>query len=78
MRHKLFPFMLDGARGLADCPKAALFALVFGNEATGLPRRFADIGTAVKIPCSSSVDSFNLAVAAGIGMHSFAVRGGLV
>ncbi len=78
--HTVFPFMLDGvcSLGAADCPKPALFALVFGNEATGLPAAYASAGVSIRIPYSRSVDSFNLAVAAGIGMHAFAAGCGLV
>ena len=36
--HEIFTFMLDGDKSLTiqDCPKANLYSLVFGNEATGL------------------------------------------
>ena len=69
----LYPFMLDGARSLdvvaaeADPP----FSLVFGNEQTGLPARFAELGQSVLIPQSPEIDSLNLAVAVSVGAYAF-------
>jgi len=72
--HHIFAFMLDGELVLNDgnfpgrhCP----YSLVFGNEATGLPDVFKYIGTGVKLPQSSSVDSLNLSVAVGVGAFIF-------
>lgn len=80
-RHKVYPFMLGAKDALKpeDCPKNPLFCLVFGNEARGLDEAaFASAGTAVRIPQSALVDSFNLSVAVGIGAYVFAVKNGLV
>lgn len=73
-RHALYPFMLDGAIPLARAAKAAVspYALVFGNEGSGLPPVFAAMGQAVRIPQTADVDSLNLAVAAAIGAYAFA------
>ncbi len=66
-------FMLDKSAQnlnelqLSSQPKA----LVFGNEATGLPSELALVGTPVKIEQSSEVDSLNLGVAVGISLHRF-------
>ena len=70
----LYPFMLDGSVSLAEgCSRVGTepFALVFGNEATGLPASFSHMGTPVRIPHNDQIDSLNLAVAAGIGMYAF-------
>ena len=71
--HALYPFMLDGAIPLsaaaADHP--ALYALVFGNEQTGLPAAFAGYGQSVLIPQSDEIDSLNLAVSVSIGAYAF-------
>lgn len=69
----LFPFMLTGAVPPAQAVGQAgeKFALIFGNEASGLPEAFATYGTSVLIPHSSRIDSLNLSVAAGIGMYAF-------
>lgn len=44
-------------------------SLVFGNEGAGLGSEFDFVGTGVRIPQSSLVDSFNLSVAVGIGLY---------
>ena len=69
----LYPFMLDGTQPLNRvAPKAVPpFSLVFGNEQTGLPPRFAQLGQSVFIPQSPEIDSFNLAVAVSVGAYAF-------
>ena len=62
--------MLDA---LAVDPRAR-YALVFGNEASGLPDAFAQMGVSTLIPHSHQIDSLNLAIAAGIGMYAFTRR----
>ncbi len=71
--HALFPFMLDGAKPLeAVAPThPEKYALVFGNEQTGLPARFAQLGQSVVIPQTNEIDSLNLAVAVSIGAYAF-------
>ncbi|MDO5022526.1 MAG: TrmH family RNA methyltransferase [Eubacteriales bacterium] len=68
-----YPFMLDGATALEDAcaHKKEPFALIFGNEGSGLPKEFSHIGKAVKIPHSDKIDSLNLAIAAAIAMYGF-------
>ncbi len=75
-RHALYPFMLDGSCPLnkaAQSPNTP-FALVFGNEGSGLPPSFSGLGQAVRIPHSMRIDSLNLSVAAAIGMYAFTTR----
>ena len=69
----LYPFMLDGAKPLNEVAAAAKppFSLVFGNEQTGLPPRFAQLGQSVLIPQSPEIDSLNLAVAVSVGTYVF-------
>ena len=69
----LFPFMLDGAIPLNEAARGAKppFSLVFGNEQTGLPLEFAQLGQSVMIPQSSEIDSLNLAVAVSVGSYVF-------
>ena len=69
----LYPFMLDGARSLDDVAAEAdpPSSLVFGNEQTGLPARFAELGQSVLIPQSPEIDSLNLAVAVSVGAYAF-------
>jgi TrmH family RNA methyltransferase len=71
--HALCPFMLDGATALdvAARTRPELYALVFGNEASGLPPEFAKMGRPVFIPQSPEVDSLNLSVAVALGVYAF-------
>ena len=71
--HALYPFMLDGSLPLPQARKAAKapYALVFGNEATGLPASFASLGQPVRIPQSDAIDSLNLSVAVSIAAYAF-------
>ena len=68
-----FPFMLNGGAEVspAECFKPDLYTLIFGNEATGLPAEYAEVGTVIKIPQSEEVDSLNLTIAVGIGLFCF-------
>ncbi len=72
----MYLFMLDSSRPLEEGVREAgqRFALVFGNEGSGLPKEFASLGTAVRIPQSAEVDSFNLSIAVAIGMYAFGAR----
>lgn len=70
----LYPFMLDGSRSLPDVLRAPLppdWSLIFGNEGSGLPPAFAQLGQAVRIPITHQVDSLNLSIAAAIGLYAF-------
>ena len=69
----LFAFILDkNAQKIDEIPqKSQKIALIFGNEASGLPEEFAQIATPIFIPQSSDVDSLNLSIAAGIAMYRF-------
>jgi len=74
--HEIFTFMLNGENTLTlkDSPKADLYTLVFGNEATGLDHSFLKVGTSIFIPQSPDVDSLNLTIAVGIGAYVFTNR----
>ena len=76
--HAPYPFMLTGSRPLreAACGARLPFALIFGNEASGLPEEFAGTGQSVRIPQSGSVDSLNVAAAAAIGIYAFQLASG--
>ena len=78
--HTLFPFMLDASVPLSDVMEHELpspFALVFGNEGSGLPHEFASMGQAVRIESNEKIDSLNLSIAAAIGMYAFSGKAGL-
>ena len=72
--HMLHPFMLDGSRSLPDVlaqDVPARWTLVFGNEGSGLPASFANVGQPVRIPSNEKIDSLNLSIAAAIGIYGF-------
>lgn len=71
--HMCYPFMLDASVPLAEgvARKKTPFALIMGNEGSGLPPEFAQLGQPVRIPHSDAIDSLNLSVAAAIGMYAF-------
>ncbi len=71
--HALYPFMLDGSMLLEDAvrQRKTPFALIFGNEGSGLPSEFSKLGQAVRIPHSGEIDSLNLSIAVGIGAYAF-------
>lgn len=75
--HSLYPFMLDGAVSVNDVAIQKPYALVFGNEGSGLPAVFQRMGQGVRIPHSDEIDSLNLAVAAAIGAYVFVNREGV-
>lgn len=67
--HTLYPLMTDGKISL---PKAVLeepYALVFGDEASGLGQEYHQFGTSLRIPQAQEVDSLNLALAVGITLY---------
>ena len=72
--HGLYPFMLDGSSSLPDVLAGEIvqpYALIFGNEGSGLPASFAALGQPVRIPSNDRVDSLNLSIAAAIGIYGF-------
>ncbi|MCH5163087.1 MAG: TrmH family RNA methyltransferase [Clostridiales bacterium] len=69
----IVPFMLSGEPfGKKSFSRDKRYSLVFGNEATGLPKEFEKYG-AVRIEQSDKVDSLNLSVAASIAMYKLSV-----
>ncbi len=71
----LYLFMLNGEKHLGEftAPNEN-FALVFGNEATGLPKDYTTKGTSVLIKHSNKIDSLNLPMSVGIAMFEFSKK----
>lgn len=71
--HQLYPLMLGASIPLdqAAQQKKMPYALVLGNEGSGLPEAFAALGQPIVIPHSDAIDSLNLGVAAAIAMYAF-------
>ena len=68
----LYPFVLHGREVLQELqhPKGR-YALIFGNEATGLAKSFETMEHSVTIRQSAEVDSFNLSLAVGMAVYKF-------
>ena len=76
--HAMYPFMLDASRPMEEvlaCGIPDRYALIFGNEGSGLPKEFSEVGQPVRIDSSTEVDSLNLSIAAGIGIYRFTHAG---
>lgn len=68
--HNVYPFMTNGKANLDGASFQPPFALVFGNESSGLPDEYQAVGTSVTIPYNSDdIDSLSLPVAAGIALY---------
>ena len=67
--NKPYPFMLDGSTLLQETGIDGPFALIFGNEATGLPASFQHKGQPVRIEHTHNIDSLNLPTAVGIAIY---------
>ena len=70
----LYPFMLDASVPLEEALQRDISlrtSLIFGNEGSGLPKEFAQLGQPVRIESNEKIDSLNLAAAAAIGIYRF-------
>jgi TrmH family RNA methyltransferase len=68
-KHNAYPFMTDGAVSIREADFHQPFALVFGNESSGLTPGYHAVGTSVTIPHRPAIDSLNLSVAIGIAVY---------
>lgn len=66
---EMYPFMLKAKKSLSELEVKEPYSLIFGNEATGLPDSFLDVGTTVIIKHSDRIDSLNLPIAASIALY---------
>ncbi len=67
-----YPFMLKATQTLQNLSaKKSPHTLIFGNEATGLPDKFLDVGTPLIIRQSDKIDSFNLSMSVTIACYEF-------
>lgn len=72
--HNLYPFMTGGTVALDEARFEQPYSLTFGNESSGLPDEYAQLGTSITIRHSSTIDSLSLPLAVGIAMYA-ATRG---
>jgi TrmH family RNA methyltransferase len=69
--HNVYPFMTNGKANLDKTNFQEPFALVFGNESSGLTDEYQMVGTSVTIPYNSrDIDSLSLPVAVGIALYA--------
>jgi TrmH family RNA methyltransferase len=61
--------MTDGKISLPESTLETLYALVFGDESSGLGSEYHQYGTSLRIPQAKDVDSLNLAMAVGITLY---------
>lgn len=66
--HNLYPFMLGAKTELGQLQARAPYSLIFGNESSGLPAKFATLGEPVYIKHSEKIDSLNLSISVGVGL----------
>jgi len=66
-----FALSPGAAATLAECPRPARLALLFGAEGPGLPPALLHRLPSVRIAMSSRFDSLNVAAAAAIALHHF-------
>lgn len=71
-KRPMYCLMLKGATNIhkLDMPKQT-YSLVFGNESSGLPDSYLEVGKSVFIPHTNYIDSLNLSMALGITLSHF-------
>lgn len=67
---QLYLFSLDAEGSLSDCSFASPHGLVFGNEGSGLPKEYLQLGQTLRIEQTENIDSFNLSIAVGIALYT--------
>lgn len=67
--NNMYPFMLDGSTLLQETEIKEPFSLIMGNEATGLPAEFQQVGHPIRIEHTSNIDSLNLPIATSIALY---------
>ncbi len=74
VRHKCYCLARHGRSVLEELDPQPPFALVFGNEGSGLDKEVEEFGPSVRIPHQCDIDSLNLATAVGIVLYHVAGR----
>lgn len=64
-----YPLLTDGDILLPQAHLEPPYGLVFGNESTGLPPVFKNLGSCLRIPQGERIDSLNLAVSVGVTLY---------
>lgn len=72
--HNFYPFMLQATKTLQELTKEdkhSPFALIFGNEGSGLDQSFLNLGTPIIIKHSKNIDSLNLPISVSMAIYEF-------
>lgn len=72
-KREYYPFVLDTSQPLNDIEFKTPCSLVFGNEATGLPKEIHNKNN-IRIEQSDEVDSLNLTTSIAIGLYELKMR----
>ena len=70
-KREFYPFMLKAKTNLKDIMPIDNYSLIFGNEGSGLPDSFLDVGTPLIIRHTKNIDSLNLDNAVSIALFEF-------
>ena len=70
-KREFYPFMLKAKTNLKDITPIDNYSLIFGNEGSGLPDSFLDVGTPLIIRHTKNIDSLNLDNAVSIALFEF-------
>lgn len=71
VNRKFYSFRLNASKPLNEIEIPEKYSLIFGNESSGLPDEFDEIGQGVIIRITNDVDSLSLPMAVGIGLYEF-------
>lgn len=67
--HHLYPFMLNAKHDLRTFKPSNNYTLIFGNEGSGLPLEYDQIGDGVRIHHSDNIDSLNLGISVSLALY---------
>ncbi len=70
----LYPLMTNGETRLKEADLVSPYALIFGNESSGLPEYYHTLGNSLNINHTNSIDSLNLSIAVGITLYEASGR----
>ncbi|MEG1528692.1 MAG: TrmH family RNA methyltransferase [Clostridia bacterium] len=73
-QRQMYCFLTDGKTKLQNVSPTNLYSLIFGNESSGLPSSYQQIGQSVVIDHSCAIDSLNLPTAVAIALYQFNVK----
>ncbi len=70
-KRTFYPFMLQASVNMSEIEFETPSSLIFGNESSGLPLEFSEIGKPLIIKHSNEIDSLNLSIACSIALYEY-------